>query len=213
MIGCSPSVPSASIPDRSGAAPTLPRRQGERRRDRKGAWAVTRSPVLMTASSPAGHCLALTFSQEVSRNRAIPFAATDFVRAFPRAQTSLQQESIARAGEPHLRLDADLPCVPRHCLGPSQFGHCAEWVILLDMVAGFTLAAQFQPDAVDALDTHITATKPRRLLRWRRLRPRQRQQPRVCGLGRAQWQIERASKNQQRRLLRGRPNHWPISRR
>ena len=86
---------------------------------RKGAWAVTRSPVLMTASSSAGHCLALTFSQEVSRNRAIPFAATDFVRAFPRAQTSLQQESIARAGEPHLRLDADLPIVPRHRLDPS----------------------------------------------------------------------------------------------
>ena len=80
---------------------------------------MTRSPVLMTASSPASHCLALTFLQEVSRNRAIPFAATDFVRAFPRAQTSLQQESIARAGEPHLRLDADLPIVPRHRLGPS----------------------------------------------------------------------------------------------
>jgi len=31
-IGCSPSIPTASIPDRSGAAPMQPRRRGERRR-------------------------------------------------------------------------------------------------------------------------------------------------------------------------------------
>ena len=176
MIECSPSVPSASIPDRPGIAPTLPRRQGERRRDRKGAWAVTRSPVLMTASSPAGHCLALTFSQEVSRNRAIPFAATDFVRAFPRAQTSLQQESIARAGEPHLRLDADLPIVPRHRLGPSQFGHCAERVVLLDVKPRLALRAQLKADTVDAFYTQITVTDDRRLLRGCQFGTRQRRQ-------------------------------------
>jgi hypothetical protein len=63
-----------------------------------------------------------------------------------------------------------LPFVPRHRLGPSQFGHCAERIILFDVKLRFTLCAQFQGDAVDALGANAVATDSRRLLRRRRLR-------------------------------------------
>ena len=155
MRGCSPSIPSASIPDRSGAAPTLPRRQGERRRDRKGAWAVTRSPVLMTASSPAGHCLALTFSQEVSRNRTIPFAATDLVPTRANLPAAGKHCACRRAASASR---CGFAMRPATLSGPSHFGHCAEWVIL-DMERIYS-RCRIPARSVDALDTHITAPKP-----------------------------------------------------
>jgi len=58
-----------------------------------------------------------------------------------------------------------LPCVSRHRLGSSQFGDCAERVVLLDVELGFALRPQFKGDAVDALDAHITLMDYRRLLR------------------------------------------------
>lgn len=46
---------------------------------------------------PSADWLAFAFLQEVSGNGAIPVAMADLVRAFPGAQTCLQQEGIAGA--------------------------------------------------------------------------------------------------------------------
>src|SRR6266511_1878836 len=95
-----------------------------------------------------------------------PFVASIRLPQTWQSATSLSSETVlARAGEPHLRLDADLPCIPRHRPRPSQFSQCAERVVLLDVKPGLALRAQFKADPVDALDTHITAMNYRRLLR------------------------------------------------
>jgi len=43
-------------------------------------------------------------------------------------------------------------------LGPSQISDGAQGIILLDVILGFTLAAQFQTNAIDALNAHVTAS-------------------------------------------------------
>ncbi len=87
----------------------------------------------------------------------IPVATTHFLRTLPGAQTSLQQQGIARARQPQLRLDPDLPFVSRHGLRIAQFGNGAERVLLLDVILRFPLCAQFQTDAVDALNPDTIA--------------------------------------------------------
>src|SRR5262249_51939090 len=72
---------------------------------------------------------------------------------------------------------------------------------------------QLEAEAVDALDTHIIAVADRRLLGWRRFRTGQWLEQGVGGPGRAYRPLEHAARNQQRRPLRSRPDHWPGSRR
>jgi hypothetical protein len=56
------------------------------------------STSISNATRPAPTtCAGFDSSEEIASNRAIPFATTYFVRAIPRAQTSLQQEDITRA--------------------------------------------------------------------------------------------------------------------
>ena len=88
-----------------------------------------------------------------------PVATTHFACTLEGAQTSLQQEGIARAGQLELLFDPDLPFVSRHGLGMMQYGNGAERIILLDMILRLALCAQFQTDAVDALNPHTIATK------------------------------------------------------
>jgi hypothetical protein len=54
----------------------------------------------------------LRSSCEIPSNGAIPLPMTDFIPTFPRAQTPLQLERVTRARQPHLRLDAYVPCLP-----------------------------------------------------------------------------------------------------
>ena len=94
-----------------------------------------------------------------------------------------------------MRLDPDLPSVPRHSLDVVQFGHRAERIILLDVILRVPLRAQFQIDAVDALDPHTVAMKDGWLLGRRRLRFEKRRELGVRGVGRALRQVERAGKD------------------
>jgi hypothetical protein len=80
-----------------------------------------------------------------------------FVRAFEGAQTSLQQEGIARGRKSHLRLDPDLPFVSRQSLSIAQFSDGAERIILLDVILCVPLCAQLQTNAVDALNPDALA--------------------------------------------------------
>ena len=57
-------IPSASIPNRSGVVPTLPRRRGELKCDRNGAWAVTRSPMLIDRQHAGGSLFGLHFHKK-----------------------------------------------------------------------------------------------------------------------------------------------------
>src|SRR3974377_1331711 len=98
-------------------------------------------------------------SHEISGNTTIPVATTHFVRALEGAQTSLQQEGIARGRQPHLCLDPDLPFVSRHSLNIAQFGNSAERITVLNMILRLPLCAQFQTDAVNAFNPHTIAIK------------------------------------------------------
>src|SRR5215469_5187602 len=95
----------------------------------------------------------------------------------------------------------------------AQFSHRAERVILLHVKARFNLSAQFEADAVDALDTNITATDDGWFLRWCRFRSRKWLERCVYNLWRPLWEVECATKNRERDLLGTRPDHRPVSRR
>src|ERR1700676_4519249 len=95
----------------------------------------------------------------------------------------------------------------------AQLGNGAGWIVLLDMILRVVLSAQFETDAVDAFNPHAIATRDGWLVGRPRLWFRKRREPRVCDVGRALRQIERASKDLQRRRLRTGPDHRPVSRR
>ena len=73
-----------------------------------------------------------------------------------------------------------------------QFGNGAERIVLLDVIVCLVLCGRFQTDAVDTFDPHTIAMNDGWLLGWRRLRFGKRRELRVCGVGRALRQIERA---------------------
>ena len=95
----------------------------------------------------------------------------------------------------------------------AQFGNGAERIILLDMILRVVLGAQFEADAVDAFNPDAIATRDGWLVG-----------DAVCGSGRGE-SLASATLGQrcgrssvpgvdlQRRRLRTRPNHRPVSRR
>ena len=84
--------------------------------------------------------------------------------------------------------------VLRHGLGPPQLSHCAEGVVLLDVIPPFALCPNSRPIRSRRsmrCRRDATASAPRVAL----TRARQRRQQRVDSRGRAQRQIERAAKS------------------
>ncbi len=88
----------------------------------------------------------------------IPVATTHFLRTLPGAPKLPCSSRVSRVHDSRSRVSTRIcHSFSRHGLRIAQFGNGAERVLLLDVILRFPLCAQFQTDAVDALNPDTIA--------------------------------------------------------